>query len=81
MFLKSDVKERASNMDPVRVCLVGAGKFGSMFLSQVPSIEGIEIVAIVDLDKHSAKATCLKVGWTKQMLRGITFSSKLAGVF
>ena len=81
MFLQSDVKERASNKDPVRVCLVGAGKFGSMFLSQVPSIEGIEIVAIVDLDKHSAKATCLKVGWTKQMLCGITFSSRLARVF
>jgi hypothetical protein len=36
--------------DPVRVALIGAGKFGSMFLSQVPTIRGLEVTAIADLD-------------------------------
>ena len=28
---------------PVRIGLIGAGKFGSMFLSQVPTTPGIEV--------------------------------------
>ena len=28
---------------PVRVGLIGAGKFGSMFLAQIPSTQGIEV--------------------------------------
>nr|HEV8011804.1 flagellar biosynthesis protein FlgA [Bradyrhizobium sp.] len=35
---------------PVRVALIGAGKFGSMFLSQVPHTPGLEVPVIVDLD-------------------------------
>ena len=34
---------------PVRVGLIGAGKFGSMFLAQVPATPGIEVAAIADL--------------------------------
>jgi predicted homoserine dehydrogenase-like protein len=35
---------------PVRVALIGAGKFGAMFLSQVPHTPGLEVPVIVDLD-------------------------------
>jgi predicted homoserine dehydrogenase-like protein len=31
---------------PVRVGLIGAGKFGSTFLSQVPTIRGLEVPVI-----------------------------------
>jgi predicted homoserine dehydrogenase-like protein len=34
---------------PVRVGLIGAGKFGSMFLAQVPTIAGLEVTTIADL--------------------------------
>ena len=48
---------------PVRAGLIGAGKFGSMFLSQVPGIAGLEVAAIADLDPARARAACQTVGW------------------
>ena len=48
---------------PVRAGLIGAGKFGSMFLSQVPSITGLEVSAIADLNPERARAACKDVGW------------------
>ncbi len=55
--------ERASLGHPVRVALIGAGKFGSMFLSQAPTIQGLEVAVIADLDTDRAKAQCRAVGW------------------
>ncbi len=34
-----------------------------MFLAQVPSIGGLEVVVIADLDPDGAKAACRNVGW------------------
>ncbi|MDE2330909.1 MAG: Gfo/Idh/MocA family oxidoreductase, partial [Bradyrhizobium sp.] len=48
---------------PVRVALIGAGKFGSMFLSQVPHTPGLEVSVIVDLDPQRAREACRTVGW------------------
>jgi len=47
---------------PVRAALIGAGKFGSMFLSQVPTIAGLEVAVIADLDPERARAACRTVG-------------------
>ncbi|HET7714267.1 MAG TPA: SAF domain-containing protein [Bauldia sp.] len=47
----------------VRVGVIGAGKFGSMFLSQVPTIPGLEVAVIADLDPERAKNACRNVGW------------------
>ena len=55
--------QAADNGTPVRAGLIGAGKFGSMFLSQVPSIAGLEVTAIADLDPARAKLACQTVGW------------------
>lgn len=55
--------EAADRGQPVRAGLIGAGKFGSMFLSQVPSIAGLEVTAIADLDPDRARAACRAVGW------------------
>src|SRR5438477_8003653 len=48
---------------PVRVALIGAGKFGSMFLAQVPTIPGLEVAVIADLDPERARRACAAVGW------------------
>jgi predicted homoserine dehydrogenase-like protein len=55
--------ERAAAGKPVRVGLIGAGKFGSMFLNQVPTMAGLEVPVIADLDPERARAACQKVGW------------------
>ena len=41
--------EAASKDAPVRAGLIGAGKFGSMFLSQIPTIDGLTVTTIADL--------------------------------
>ena len=55
--------QRASNQKPLRVVLIGAGKFGSMFLSQVRRTPGLHLVAVCDLSPQRAQASLERVGW------------------
>jgi predicted homoserine dehydrogenase-like protein len=59
---------RAEAGRPVRAGLIGAGKFGSMFLSQVPTIPGLEVAVIADLDPDRAREACRRVGWDEQRI-------------
>jgi predicted homoserine dehydrogenase-like protein len=56
-------RERAAAGKPVKIALIGAGKFGSMFLNQVPTMPGVEIAVIADLDPERARRACATVGW------------------
>ena len=49
MNLHAMLPSRAEQMTPVRVVLIGAGKFGSMFLSQVPTTPGLHVAGLADL--------------------------------
>src|SRR5499425_585249 len=69
------LQQRADAGRPVRVGLIGAGKFGSMFLSQVPTIPGLEIAIIADLDPERARAACRKVGWDAARIARTRFVS------
>jgi predicted homoserine dehydrogenase-like protein len=53
MNLHRLLQQRAVAGQPVRVGLIGAGKFGSMFLSQVPTLPGLEIAVIADLNPEA----------------------------
>jgi len=72
MYLWKKLQARASER-PVRVCLIGAGKFGSMFLSQVPSTKGVEVSVIADLRVDAAKAACRNVGWDEAQIAATRF--------
>jgi predicted homoserine dehydrogenase-like protein len=63
MNLQAMLAARVAADKPVRAGLIGAGKFGSMFLAQVPSIAGLDVPVIADLDPERAKAACRNVGW------------------
>jgi predicted homoserine dehydrogenase-like protein len=67
---------RAAAGKPVRVGLIGAGKFGSMFLAQVPSIAGLEVAVIADLDPDRAKAACRNVGWDSPRIARTQFAAR-----
>ena len=66
---------RAAAGKPVRVALIGAGKFGSMFLSQVPHTPGLEVPVIVDLDPDRAREACRTVGWDPARIAATTFTA------
>lgn len=73
MNLMPKLAARREAGKPVRVALIGAGKFGSMFLSQVPHIEGLEVAAIADLDPDRARAACRNVGWDEARIARTRF--------
>jgi predicted homoserine dehydrogenase-like protein len=59
---------------PIRVALIGAGKFGSMFLAQVPTVAGLEVAVIADLDPDRARAACRNVGWDDVRVNATRFT-------
>ena len=63
MNLHRMLEERAAAGRPLRVALIGAGKFGSMYLAQAKHTPGIHVVAIADLAPDRAKASLARVGW------------------
>ncbi len=73
MNLAKLAAERAADGRPVRAGLIGAGKFGSMFLAQVPTIAGLEVTAIADLDPDRAREACRAVGWGDAAISGAAF--------
>jgi predicted homoserine dehydrogenase-like protein len=75
MNLFSLLQARNASGRPVRVALIGAGKFGSMFLAQVPHVSGLEVPVIVDLDPQRARDACRAVGWDEQLMAATSFTA------
>ncbi len=73
MNLYALLQDCAASGNPVRVGLIGAGKFGSMFLSQVPTTHGMNVTAIADLDVAGARAACKTVGWDEERIEAVRF--------
>src|SRR5687768_239543 len=48
---------------PVRVGVIGAGKFGTMFLAQARLTQGLHVVAVADLDVGRARRQLTAAGW------------------
>ncbi|MFC3285805.1 NAD(P)H-dependent oxidoreductase [Litchfieldella rifensis] len=63
MNLFSKLLQRAADNRPIRVGLIGAGKFGSMFLAQVRSIRGMHLMGIADLSAERARKALANTGW------------------
>ena len=63
MNLFTSLQARAAQRHPVRVVLIGGGKFGSMYLSQARRTPGIHILAVADLAPDRARASLARVGW------------------
>ncbi len=63
MNLYAMLSRRADEDRPLRVGLIGAGKFGSMYLSQVRRTPGMHLVAVADLSPQRAREALLRVGW------------------
>lgn len=73
MNLYALLQDRLENGKPVKVGVIGAGKFGSMFLNQVPTTPGLEVAAIADLDPERARAACRAVGWSEDLIGATGF--------
>jgi len=70
MNLSRLLARRLEGGGPIRIGLIGAGKFGSMFLAQVPTTPGLAIAGIADLSPERARQACRNVGWDEARLAG-----------
>jgi predicted homoserine dehydrogenase-like protein len=77
MNLHAKLQQRAAAGKPVRVGLIGAGKFGSMYLAQVPRLPGVHMVGIADLSPPSAQANLARVGWAAAQSQAASLEAAL----
>src|SRR4051812_10093901 len=66
MNLHRMLVERGRERRPLRVVLIGAGKFGSMYLAQAKHTAGVHVIAVVDLAPDRARAALARVGWAQE---------------
>ena len=67
MNLYKKLQLRASENKPIRVGIIGAGKFGSMFLAQVVKLPGIHVLGICDLNIVQTKSNLSYIGWAESL--------------
>ncbi|MEC7593952.1 MAG: flagellar biosynthesis protein FlgA, partial [Pseudomonadota bacterium] len=63
MSLHRQLQARAEAGRPIRVGMIGAGKFGSMYLAQARRTAGVHIVGLADLSAVRAADTLRLAGW------------------
>ena len=66
MNLHSKLQQRASEGRPLRIGLIGAGKFAAMYLAQVPRIPGVQLAGIADIAPDNARTNLVRIGWEDQ---------------
>ena len=71
------LKERAAANKPVRIGQVGAGKFGTMFLSQVRLTTGMHLVGLADLLPARAKERLIGVQWSPEQIDATSLGEAL----
>jgi predicted homoserine dehydrogenase-like protein len=77
MSLHRQLQQRAAEGRPIRVGVIGAGKFGSMFLAQVPRTPGMHVVGIADLSPEAACRNLARVGWAAERVQAASLDDAL----
>ncbi len=77
MSLHHQLLKRQQEGRPIRVGLIGAGKFGSMYLSQIPRTPGVHLLGIADLSPSRAQENLRAVGWPEGITQARTLDQAL----
>lgn len=78
MNLYPKLEERTSQDGPIRVAVIGAGKFASMFLTQASTMEEIHVVGVADLDTDKARDSLRRTGWAVEQYSAQSVAEALA---
>lgn len=78
MNLHAKLLERQAGGSPLRIGLIGAGKFGAMYLAQVPKTPGVHLACIADLHPAGARANLERVGWQAGRAEAVSIDAALA---
>jgi predicted homoserine dehydrogenase-like protein len=77
MNLHTLLLEREAQNLPVTVGLIGAGKFGTMFLSQARLTRGLHVVAVADLNVARARSQLATAGWPAEQYAAASLGDAL----
>lgn len=77
MNLYAKLQQRAADNQPVRIGLIGAGKFGSMYLAQIPRTPGVHLVGIADLSPDNARINLARVGWNPAVIQATSLDDAI----
>ncbi len=72
------LQQRNADGRPVRVGLIGTGKFGSMFLAQARVTSGLHVMAVADLDPGRAREALAGTGWQAEQTAAKSFADARA---
>src|SRR5262245_10300083 len=78
MNLSTLLRERAAAGKPIRIGQIGAGKFGTMFLSQVRLTPGMHLVGLADLMPARARERLTGVGWLAEQIAAKSVTDAVA---
>jgi predicted homoserine dehydrogenase-like protein len=62
---------------PLRIGLIGAGKFAAMYIAQVPKTPGVHLVGIADIAPDYAKQNLERVGWKAEQYGAASLDAAL----
>jgi predicted homoserine dehydrogenase-like protein len=74
MNLHTKLLQRETAGRPVTVGLIGAGKFGTMFMTQVRLTPGMHLAGVADLDVARARNQLKIAGWPDEAYMAISLS-------
>lgn len=77
MNLHKMLLARQAEGRPVTVGLVGAGKFGTMFLAQARTTAGMHVVAVADLNVSRARSQLAMASWPTEQAQATSIEDAL----
>ena len=77
MSLHTLLSKREEANTPIRVGMIGAGRYGAMFLAQSRFIPGMEVVGIADLYLEKTRSTCIRAGWSEDSIKVATSADSI----
>jgi predicted homoserine dehydrogenase-like protein len=77
MNLHRKLLRRAEEGRPIRVGLIGAGKFGTMFLAQARLTPGLHVLGVADLNVARARDAFQRAGWPAEQVAAPSFATAL----
>ena len=61
---------------PLRIGLIGAGKFAAMYIAQVPKTPGVHLVGIADIAPDYARGNLQRIGWAPEQYGAASLRSR-----
>ena len=71
MSIRNFLQQKELNGNPIKVCVIGSGRFGGMIIFQIQHIPGMEVSVICDLNIKRAINLASQAGITESNIKSL----------